>query len=227
VLDLAKQDYRTSAGEIAEEVAAILKIKNPAEKFAALRASSHPQANSCGRSSATSSITLRCNWKTSPTMPAISISRMRWGFGWAQGPFETWQAAGWADTAQAIAADIAAGKAMSDAAAGLGAGKGRTGVHSAAGFLLGQQECLCAALDAAGLSAPALPRARARRNAATPEKSGETLYENDGVRLWRCLRSTPESASFPSSRRCTPSATKCSTACCRRAPGRADGLMAW
>ena len=30
---------------------------------------------------------------------------MRWGFGWAQGPFETWQAAGWSDIAQAIAAD--------------------------------------------------------------------------------------------------------------------------
>jgi hypothetical protein len=45
--------------------------------------------------------------------------------------------------------------------------------------------------------------------AATPEKSGETLYENDGVRLWACLRSTPKLASFPSSRRCTPSATRC------------------
>ena len=44
VLDLAAQDYRKSAGEIAEEVAAILKTRNPAEKFAALRASSHPQA---------------------------------------------------------------------------------------------------------------------------------------------------------------------------------------
>ena len=39
VLDIAKQDYVTSAGAIADEVAAILKIKNPAEKFAALRAS--------------------------------------------------------------------------------------------------------------------------------------------------------------------------------------------
>ena len=36
VLDLAKQDYRTSAGEVADEVAAILKIKNPAEKICRL-----------------------------------------------------------------------------------------------------------------------------------------------------------------------------------------------
>ena len=26
---------------------------------------------------------------------------IRWGFGWTQGPFETWQAAGWSDIAQA------------------------------------------------------------------------------------------------------------------------------
>ena len=46
VLDLGQQDYRNSAAEIAEEVAAILKLRNPAEKFAALRASAHPQAHS-------------------------------------------------------------------------------------------------------------------------------------------------------------------------------------
>ena len=28
---------------------------------------------------------------------------MRWGFGWSQGPFETWQAAGWKSIAEAIA----------------------------------------------------------------------------------------------------------------------------
>ncbi|MCH4590626.1 hypothetical protein, partial [Achromobacter xylosoxidans] len=39
---------------------------------------------------------------------------MRWGFGWAQGPFETWQAAGWQAIARAVAEDIAAGRAMSD-----------------------------------------------------------------------------------------------------------------
>ncbi|MBO1245053.1 hypothetical protein, partial [Bordetella holmesii] len=37
---------------------------------------------------------------------------MRWGFGWAQGPFETWQAAGWLALAQAIAEDVRAGRAM-------------------------------------------------------------------------------------------------------------------
>src|SRR4029079_18732706 len=37
---------------------------------------------------------------------------MRWGFGWQLGPFETWQAAGWAEVAGFIAEDIAAGRAL-------------------------------------------------------------------------------------------------------------------
>ncbi|MBY0373019.1 MAG: hypothetical protein K2Q23_03435, partial [Bryobacteraceae bacterium] len=39
---------------------------------------------------------------------------VRWGFGWNQGPFEIWQAAGWQQMAKWIAEDIAAGKAMAD-----------------------------------------------------------------------------------------------------------------
>src|SRR4029077_21228191 len=44
VLDPAARDYRASAGEVAPEVAELLKIRSPAEKFAKLRASAHPQA---------------------------------------------------------------------------------------------------------------------------------------------------------------------------------------
>ena len=38
---------------------------------------------------------------------------MRWGFGWAQGPFETWQAAGWKQIADWVKDDIDAGEALS------------------------------------------------------------------------------------------------------------------
>ncbi|MCB1916395.1 MAG: hypothetical protein KDG52_11855, partial [Rhodocyclaceae bacterium] len=44
VLDLASQDYRPSGAEVAPEVAAILKNRDPAARFEALRASEHPQA---------------------------------------------------------------------------------------------------------------------------------------------------------------------------------------
>ncbi len=44
ILDVATQAYRPSAGEVAPEVLAVLKQRNPADRFAQLRASSHPQA---------------------------------------------------------------------------------------------------------------------------------------------------------------------------------------
>jgi 3-hydroxyacyl-CoA dehydrogenase len=43
----------------------------------------------------------------------------------------------------------------------------------------------------------------------TPEKSGETLYENDGVRLWALPAVDGKIGIIPSSRKCTPSATRC------------------
>src|SRR5690606_26316513 len=44
VLDLHLQDYRDSGGEVFPDVEDILKLKNPAEKFAQLAAHPHPQA---------------------------------------------------------------------------------------------------------------------------------------------------------------------------------------
>ncbi|MBU3695881.1 3-hydroxyacyl-CoA dehydrogenase/enoyl-CoA hydratase family protein [Dechloromonas sp.] len=186
VLDLAAQDYRKSAGEIADEVAAILKIKSPAEKFAALRASGHPQAQF-----------LWAIFRDIFHYAAVQLENvadnardldlaMRWGFGWAQGPFETWQAAGWADTAQAVAADIAAGKAMAGVPLPAWALEaGRTGVHAAEGSYSASKNAYVARSTLPVYQRQLFPERVLGEVAPTPEKSGETLYENDGVRLWR------------------------------------------
>ncbi len=186
VLDLAKQDYRTSAGEIAEEVGAILKIRNPSEKFAALRASSHPQAQF-----------LWAIFRDIFHYAAVQLEHvadnardldfaMRWGFGWAQGPFETWQAAGWSDIAQAVAADIAAGKAMSDVALPAWATEaGRTGVHTPFGSWSAREQRYVDRSNLPVYERQIFPESVLGAGASKPDKSGETLYENDGVRLWR------------------------------------------
>ncbi len=186
VLDLTKQDYRTAAGEVAEEVSAILKIRQPAEKFAALRASDHPQA--------------RFLWAVfrdvfhycAVQLENIADSArdvdfaMRWGFGWTQGPFETWQAAGWADIAQAIAADIAAGKAMSDTLLPAWALEGgRTGVHTPQGSWSARGKTLVARSTLPVYQRQIFPECVLGEGGATPDTAGETLYENAGVRLWR------------------------------------------
>src|SRR5690606_5854163 len=58
---------------------------------------------------------------------------LRWGYGWKQGPFETWQAAGWKQVADWIAEDIRAGKTMSSAPLPDWVFDGRDGVHEAGG----------------------------------------------------------------------------------------------
>ena len=186
VLDVKAQDYRTSAGDIADEVAAILKIRNPAEKFAALRQSGHPQAQFLW------SIFRDVFHYCAVQLESVADNArdldlaVRWGFGWAQGPFETWQAAGWADIAQAIAADIAAGKSMSSAPLPAWALEaGRTGVHAAEGSYSASKNAYVPRSTLPVYQRQLFPERVLGEAGATPEKSGETLYENDGVRLWR------------------------------------------
>jgi len=185
VLDLKAQDYRKSEGEVAEEVGAILKMKNQAEKFAALRASAHPQAQF-----------LWAIFRDIFHYAAVQLENvadnardldlaMRWGFGWTQGPFETWQAAGWSDIAQPIAADIAVGKSMSATPLPAWAlESGRTGVHTALGSYSASKNAYVPRSTLPVYQRQLFPERVLGETAATPEKSGETLYENDGVRLW-------------------------------------------
>lgn len=185
VLDLAAQDYRKSAGEIVEEVATILKMKHPAEKFAALRASAQPQAQF-----------LWAIFRDIFHYAAVQLENvadnardldfaMRWGFGWTQGPFETWQAAGWSEIAQALAADIAAGKTMS--AAPLPAWvleNGRSGVHTPFGSWSARRQVNVGRSALPVYERQLFPESVLGEGGRNPAHAGETLYENDGVRLW-------------------------------------------
>ena len=94
VIDLAKQDYRPATGEAAPEVVEILKLKDPAEKFAKLRASEHKQAQFLW-----SIFRDLFHYSAYPLESIADTARdvdlaIRWGYGWSLGPFETWQAAG-------------------------------------------------------------------------------------------------------------------------------------
>ncbi|CAN4279166.1 3-hydroxyacyl-CoA dehydrogenase/enoyl-CoA hydratase family protein [Pseudoxanthomonas sp. LjRoot125] len=180
VLDLEKQDYRAADRTAAPEVVEILKIKNPAEKFAKLRESQHPQAQFLWA-------VFRDLFHYSAyhladiaeTARDVDLA-IRWGYGWSLGPFETWQAAGWKQVAQWIADDIVAGKTMSSAPLPNWVFDGRNGVHGAEGSYSPARNAL-------------LPRSSldvyARQRFPDPLLGeafapGETVFENDGVRLW-------------------------------------------
>ncbi len=180
VLDLEKQDYRPSDRVAAPEVVEILKNKNPAEKFAQLRASQHPQAQFLWA-------VFRDLFHYSAyhladiaeTARDVDLA-IRWGYGWSLGPFETWQAAGWKQVAQWIADDIVAGKAMSSAPLPDWVFDGRDGVHAAEGSYSPGKN--------AKLPRSALPVYQRQRfpdpllGESFPQ--GDTVFENDGVRMW-------------------------------------------
>ncbi|HET6396197.1 MAG TPA: 3-hydroxyacyl-CoA dehydrogenase/enoyl-CoA hydratase family protein [Pseudoxanthomonas sp.] len=180
VLDLEKQDYRPADRKAADEVVEILRLKDPAEKFARLRASAHPQAQFLWAAFRDlfhySAYHLA---DIADTARDVDLA-IRWGYGWSLGPFETWQAAGWKQVAQWIAEDIAAGKAMSDAPLPAWVLDGREGVHAAAGSYSPSRDAL--------VPRSALPVYRRQRfpDPLLGERfdPGTTVFENDGVRMW-------------------------------------------
>lgn len=115
MFDPASGEYVPSNKKADTEVTELLKIKNPQEKLAALRASEHPQAQFVW-SIFRDAFHYIAYHAASIADNARDIDfAIRWGFGWDVGPFETWQEADIAQITQWIEEDIAAGKTMSDA----------------------------------------------------------------------------------------------------------------
>jgi 3-hydroxyacyl-CoA dehydrogenase len=180
VLDVATQDYRASGGEIAPEVAEILKIRNPAEKFAKLRATDHPQAQFLW------AIFRDLFHYSAFHLASIADTArdvdfaIRWGYGWNLGPFETWQAAGWKQVAGWIAEDIVAGKTMSSAPLPNWVYDGREGVHGSEGSFSPSQD---RKLPRSNL--PVYKRQRFPDPLLGEQFApGETVFETDAIRMW-------------------------------------------
>jgi 3-hydroxyacyl-CoA dehydrogenase len=180
VLDLKAQDYRPASGEAAAEVVAILKNKNPAEKFAQLRASQHPQAQflwSVFRDLFHYSAFHLAS--IAETARDVDLA-IRWGYGWSLGPFETWQAAGWKQVAEWIAEDIVAGKAMSSAPLPDWVFDGREGVHAAEGSFSPVRNDKLPRSNLAVYNRQRFPDPVLGERAAP----GQTVFETDAVRMW-------------------------------------------
>ncbi len=181
VLDPASGAH-VPAGEQADaSVLEILKMADVAERFAALRASTHPQAKFLWASLRDTFHYVAYHLADIAHSARDIDLAMRWGFGWQRGPFELWQAAGWSRVAEWIEADIRAGETLSQAVLPQWVREaGRTGVHSPDG-----------SYDAGGqrlVRRPQLPVYR--RQLAPPaligerRDLGETVYENPAVRAF-------------------------------------------
>ncbi|MBF6024788.1 3-hydroxyacyl-CoA dehydrogenase/enoyl-CoA hydratase family protein [Lysobacter niastensis] len=180
VLDLKAQDYRASAGELDEGVAALLKEKDPAKKFAALRGSEHPQAQFLWAIFRDTFHYSAYHLESIADTARDVDFAMRWGYGWSMGPFESWQAAGWKQVADWIAEDIVAGKAMSAAPLPNWVFDGRDGVHGTAGSYSPARNA-----NVPRSSNPVYARQRFPDPLIGEKFSqGRTVFENDGVRMW-------------------------------------------
>lgn len=187
VLDPQRGAYIDSGARADALVERILK-RPPAERFKLLRESTHPQA--------------RFLWAIFRDVfhySALHLEHIadnareldfavRWGFGWSEGPFEIWQAAGWRQLAEWVQADIDAGEALSKAPLPAwvfdGAVAAQGGVHTAAGSWSPKT---CTFVPRSTLAAYDKQIFRASLNGegkADPRTEGKTLSENDAVRIW-------------------------------------------
>ncbi|MCC6534613.1 MAG: 3-hydroxyacyl-CoA dehydrogenase [Burkholderiales bacterium] len=181
VLDLASNDYRPSLGKADEAVVDILKSADPADKFARLRASSHPQAQFLW------SIFRDTFHYCAVHLHAIAHNArdvdlaIRWGFGWERGPFEIWQSAGWQQVAAWIGEDLAQDRTMASVPLPAWAIEpGRSGVHGPAGSY--------SPTENTPQPRSTLPVYRRQpfpdRLVGEARSYGETVFENDGLRCW-------------------------------------------
>lgn len=135
--DAEQRDYVPADRTIDPDVAAILAVRDPAERLRQLRESTHPQAQFVWA-------VLRDTFHYSAVhLQDIADNArqldlaLKWGFGHKQGPFEIWQAAGWRQVTQWIMQDIQYGKALSSQPLPDWATRGPVweaqGVHTSAG----------------------------------------------------------------------------------------------
>ncbi len=198
VLDLATQAYRLSDGKANDAVKDILRERAWAKKLAALRASPHPQAQFLWAVIRDVFHYCALHLEGIANNARDLDFAVRWGFGWDSGPFEIWQAAGWQQVAGWINADIAANKTM--AASPLPSwvtDTTRTGVHTPQGSYEPSPSAALLPLPSVGeglgerggyqprSTLPVYSRqAFPDRLLGEPVHYGETIFENDEVRLW-------------------------------------------
>ncbi len=178
VYDIAKKEYRVAKGEVSDEVKAIMKLPDAVERMQRLLASQNPQARfltACFRD-----LFHYCAFhlaEIADNVRDVDLA-IRWGFGWQQGPFETWQAAGVTLMTQCIEEGIGSGQAMSNA--------------KLPSWLDGKEfytkEGAFSPLTKSYIGRSQLPVYQRQffPDTVTNQQSykPETLFENEGVRLW-------------------------------------------
>ena len=174
--------WHRARGAIHPEVATLLALDDPLERLTALRKCAHPQAQ-----------LVWCSLRDVFHYCAVHLANiarttrdvdlaLRWGFGWEQGPFEAWQAMGWREVAEAIREDIESGATpvatpLPDWVFERAGAHAATASYNAARDRMDGRTAL-----PVYVVRQLYPDRVAGESAPDP---GETIWLNEGVRLWR------------------------------------------
>ncbi|WP_154223113.1 3-hydroxyacyl-CoA dehydrogenase/enoyl-CoA hydratase family protein [Marinicella rhabdoformis] len=180
VMDTEQGEYRPQNAEIDPQVLEILKKGKPQERLLKLQAlKDSPQAQFLW------SIYRDLFHYCATQLEDIADSArdidfaIRWGFGYAQGPFETWQASGWNDIAALIQQDISNGLAMANTDLPAWVNEVE-GAHMAAGSYSAAENTFIPRSNAEVYSRQLFPD----RLISEQANYGETIFENDDFRMW-------------------------------------------
>ena len=179
VYDIALGEYRPAKGVVSDEIKAIMRCSDARERLHRLSLSPHPQARFI--------MALYCDLFHYCAVHLKDIAEcvrdidfaMRWGFGWDQGPFETWQSAGVSEIRLLMQQAIDEGLSLSSA--------------PLPSWAVSQKEFY----GEKGAYSPAAKEFKGRSHLpiyqrqffkdpvwGEPTTPKNTLFENDGVSMW-------------------------------------------
>jgi 3-hydroxyacyl-CoA dehydrogenase len=181
VLDLHTREYRLSDAKVDDGVKDILRERDWAKKLAGLRGNPHPQAQFLWATFRDVFHYCALQLESIANNTRDLDLAVRWGFGWDNGPFEIWQAAGWQQVAGWISDDIAAGKAMATTPLPAWAtDPSRTAVHG----MQGSYAPASNTYQPRSLLPVYQRQLYPDRLLGEERHYGETVFETDEVRLW-------------------------------------------
>ncbi|MYM82828.1 3-hydroxyacyl-CoA dehydrogenase [Duganella sp. FT50W] len=186
-LDFATGEYVPGGAKAADIVARILKEKDPVKKMKAMRESTNPQAQFLWAIFRDAFHYIAVHLEDIADNARDIDFAMRWGFGWAVGPFETWQASGWTQVAQWVKEDIDAGHALSSAPLPAWVFEGpvaEKGVHTPQGSWSPKAKAYIPRSDLAVYQRQQFRAPVLGSGEIDGRKAGTTVHEDDDVRLW-------------------------------------------
>lgn len=183
-IDPAKADYVAGGGKADDLVGRILKEKDPAKRMKALHDSTNPQAQFLWAIFRDMFQYIAVHLEAIADNARDVDFALRWGFGWNNGPFETWQAAGWQQIATWVKEDIDAGKALSNTPLPAWVFDGRNGVHAADGSWSPKQKKNIPRSNLPVYQRQAFRAALLGDESANGHTAGTTVFEDESVRIW-------------------------------------------